>query len=122
MANMGDDSPLNDEISSESSHPTLHDVVETLGLPTLLSISPELHGLLASEPRQAVLAHLHETDRQVTVAELVDHLVTTDVERDEQRARTVLHHVHLPKLSDGGLVAWNQREDAVSASFGERPR
>lgn len=120
MANMGDDSSLDDnEIPSEPPPSTLQDVIDTFGLSTLLSISPELHDALASEPRQAVFARLHETDGRATVSELADHLVRTGVERDKQRARTVLHHVHLPKLSDSGLVSWNRRENVVSTSLGE---
>ncbi|WP_227353908.1 DUF7344 domain-containing protein [Haladaptatus salinisoli] len=116
MANRGDDSPLDaSETPSDPSLSTLQDAVETFGLPTLLGVPPELHGLLASEQRQAVLARLHETDGRATVAELADHLVATDVERDERRARTALHHVHLPKLSGGGLVAWDRRDDVVTA-------
>lgn len=92
---------------------TFDDVARTVGLDVLLRIPPELHEACSDDARREVLAHLYETDQRVTVTDLADYLAATGIERDRDRAETVLHHTHLPKLDALGAVRWNREDGAV---------
>lgn len=79
----------------------------------------ELHGLLASERRRHLLSHLSTEDHDpVSTDELVD--VIAECEHPDpgpatHRARitTDLHHVHLPKLADAGVVEYDSVAEIV---------
>jgi len=71
-----------------------------------------LFEILADEQRRRLLAHLMETDDGVAgVSELADRLADGDDERE--RAVIRLHHAHLPKLEDEGIVEYDARSEAV---------
>ncbi len=72
-----------------------------------------MYDALSSEHRRTVVSYLHENDGKATTAELATHLVTAGVESDEKRARTALRHIHLPKLTEGGLVEWAPHRETV---------
>jgi len=67
---------------------------------------------LADEQRRRLLAHLVETDDGVAgLPELADRIADGDDERE--RAIIQLHHTHLPKLEDEGIVEYDARSEAV---------
>lgn len=79
----------------------------------------DLFAALADATRRQVLWYLR-AERETTVADLVDVLVgwrlgDADVVDAAERARIAvsLHHVHLPRLADAGLVEWETDADAV---------
>lgn len=87
-----------------------------------------LFSALANEHRRAVLSSLHRVDADgMAVPELVDEVAQLihDVEgpSDEHRHRTatLLHHIHLPKLEDAGLLVYDREEERVVATTGTRP-
>ncbi|WP_198662194.1 helix-turn-helix transcriptional regulator [Halorussus litoreus] len=69
---------------------------------------------LADEHRRCVLAYLDDCDTGVAAfGDLVDH-VAAEVETASAEAVEVrLHHAHLPKLEDGGLVEFDARSGHV---------
>jgi hypothetical protein len=87
--------------------------VQTLGLNALLRLPPELYEALSSEHRRTVISYLDKNGGKATMAELATHLVTSGIEADEKRARTILQHAHLPKLAEEGLVEWAPRRETV---------
>lgn len=72
---------------------------------------------LAHPVRRAVLAHQRETGATVTTVDaLAGYLASSFDALDEARARTLLHHVHLPKLRELGVVEYDERSGAVRYS------
>lgn len=78
--------------------------------------------LLANPHRRTVLALLAGHDRTLTVRDLTttilrrnhDRSITDVPEAEFDRVRTSLHHVHLPKLADSGLIEYDRdRKTAV---------
>lgn len=68
--------------------------------------------LLADRQRREVLAYLSETDDGTAeVDALVDHLAGEGLDRHE--VVTALHHVHLPKMADAGVVEYDRRSGTV---------
>jgi hypothetical protein len=69
----------------------------------------ELFRALAHARRRRVLAYLRAERRTVPVEQVVDHLATAgaDTLAARREIETSLYHVHLPKLIDVGLVAWD---------------
>lgn len=64
-----------------------------------------MFGLLANERRQRTVQHLAETPEPATITELVDRIARDESHRtDADRIATSLVHVHLPKLTDAGVV------------------
>lgn len=69
---------------------------------------------MTDEKRQTILRVLTESEREVlTIEEITDYIVSTrldhDVEPDKQRRRlrAELHHIHLPKLQQCGLIIYD---------------
>lgn len=84
----------------------------------------EFYRALAERPRRRVMAYLLE-HQETTRAELADVLsgweatedegtMTTPERREEITVR--LHHVHLPKLADAGLITYDQADGRVCMS------
>lgn len=71
--------------------------------------SDEVFGALADERRRLTLAHLRAVDGAASIPELAGRLADADgvVTSDEADVVTALHHVHVPKLVDAGLVEWD---------------
>ncbi|MGQ3412936.1 DUF7344 domain-containing protein [Natrinema sp. LN54] len=76
--------------------------------------SDDVLSAVASEQRRAVLRSLDRTDgKTIAVGALTDRVAEAlrngGVPDDEQRqrVRTALHHIHLPKLEDSGLIAYD---------------
>jgi hypothetical protein len=69
--------------------------------------------LLSHAERRLVVQVLVEADgERVSLADLVDRLVE-EGGRDPRRVRLDLHHRHLPRLEDGGVLAYDSDESAV---------
>lgn len=82
--------------------------------------------LLANYERRRVLGFLMDApDGTAAMDELVDHLSTRRAERVGERpgrshVTTTLHHVHLPKLADAGVVEYDARGRTVRYRADER--
>ena len=74
-----------------------------------------LFELLANRHRRRLLAYLVETDDGVaTFSELIDHVAGVDSEdADEREVAISIHHTHLPKLADEGVVEYDDRSETV---------
>lgn len=92
----------------------------TDGEPTL----DRIFDLLGSRRRRYVLYYLNETDADVvTLDDVAERVVAwerewagdDDADRDThlEYVRTALHHNHLPRLADAGLVDYDPRSRTV---------
>lgn len=63
--------------------------------------------------RRAVLRHLDSEEGQVALADLAERVADGDA-RDPDRLAAALHHNHLPKLAECGLVEYDSRENRVA--------
>lgn len=78
--------------------------------------------VLASARRRTVVRCLRSAESPLAVADLARDVVATErdvgprdvSEEDVERAYTSLHHVHLPKLADGGYIGYDDDRSAVS--------
>ncbi|WP_336344875.1 DUF7344 domain-containing protein [Halalkalicoccus ordinarius] len=72
---------------------------------------------LANAHRRRVVRRLFERDAPVPFERLVDDLATTQAaetgEADREAVRIALHHTHLPKLVDDGVVTFDREESIV---------
>ena len=73
----------------------------------------ELFAVLSDARRLQVLLCLREQRRPITFAELCEAVIEREsgsldggVDLDDHLVTTTLHHVHLPKLREVGLVRW----------------
>lgn len=75
--------------------------------------------VLANAQRRRVLEYLRrQGPREATLEELAAHLQSypdapTDRLRGQDRGRVVLVQMHLPQLSDTGIVDWNRDRERV---------
>lgn len=109
----------------------MNDAVEKRAIETLFPPAPgasvdELFGLLANERRQALLSVLATRGGPVDVDELTRAIAAletstdaTDVdESDLRRVRLTLHHVHLPKMADYGVISYDRNHRMVALADG----
>lgn len=111
-----DDRESDDRESEEAERDRPASRVESLSIDATLE-------LLADRERRAVLGYLMDDPRgTATVSELADHLAEmraeeagdeADPEEAGDEATTTLHHVHLPKLADAGVVEYDDRSGEV---------
>lgn len=76
----------------------------------------DLMDITAEPYRRRILSYLSSIpEDRCSVAELVDALrsPSTGDDLSEKRLRQRLHHVHLPKLQDHGLIAYDDEENDV---------
>lgn len=75
--------------------------------------------LLANYDRRCILEYLMESQHgTATVDELVEHLLEKQAERTGERPAydhvlTTLHHIHVPKLVDAGVVEYDARSQEI---------
>lgn len=62
--------------------------------------------LLSSEVRRDIVAALHET-RSIRRPDLTATLADGDGETARRRLRIALHHRHLPRLADAGVIEYD---------------
>jgi hypothetical protein len=113
MVEANDKRPERVTATPETPMATFDDAARTFGLGVLMRIPPELHEALSDDTRREVLAYLYEIDRWVTITDLAEYLAATGIERGRDRAETVLHHTHLPKLDALEVVRWNREDETV---------
>lgn len=76
--------------------------------------------LLSDERRRLVLEHLLRRPSPVSVPEVVDHLVTAELNGHDQaeelssRIAVSLHHIHLPKLAAADLIDYDRERREVT--------
>ncbi|ODR80377.1 hypothetical protein BG842_02165 [Haladaptatus sp. W1] len=66
--------------------------------------------VIADPQRRHILSYLSsDSETHCSVAKLVDHLQsqTTGADQSQRHLRQRLHHVHLPKLQDVGLITYD---------------
>ena len=101
---------------------------ETEGEPTTLAVeaTPSLDTIfeiLANRRRRHVLYYLYEQPDGVAtleelsgVVESIEAETQTDANDDDERReriKTELHHAHLPKLEDAGVIEHDRRSETV---------
>lgn len=75
--------------------------------------------LLSDYDRRCLLGYLRDDpDGTATVEELVDHLADkrakrTDDAPDIDRIETRLHHTHIPKLANAGVIEYDDRSGEI---------
>lgn len=73
-----------------------------------------LFDVLAAERRRHTLRHLVAAGTTVPLTELATHVATaTD---DQQEVKIDLHHRHLPKLAEEGLVSYDTEANLTTAT------
>ena len=88
--------------------------------------SGDVAGALASERRRAVLRHLQTTDGEASLVELGSAVFATERSVDaspacRRRVELSLHHVHLPKLEDAGVLDYDRSEKTARLRAGVGP-
>lgn len=77
----------------------------------------EIFPLLADERRRIVIHYLTRQVGAVSVEDLADHLAFREGTRDEEAIERILinlHHSHLPRLADSGLVRFDRERKTVT--------
>ncbi|MFC7155045.1 ArsR family transcriptional regulator [Halomarina halobia] len=70
--------------------------------------------LLAHHRRRAILELLIEVDDGgITFSRLVRAIARSEGEDDSESIRIDLHHCHLPRLADAGVVEYDHRSGAI---------
>ncbi|ESP90197.1 DUF7344 domain-containing protein [Candidatus Halobonum tyrrellensis] len=73
-----------------------------------------LVALLADRRRRTVVRHLAERPAESSLETLVETLSPANADpADERELRTALHHNHLPRLDEAGLVEYDAATHAV---------
>lgn len=96
-------------------HPSVSDGTGELPMRTLFEI-------LADDQRRHILTFLHSAGKPVTLAEIIDHVVVREqgvssddlLEEERTRVALALHHTHLPKLMDAGMVTYDHTEETIA--------
>lgn len=70
-------------------------------------------GLLANRQRRHALRYLARTDGATSLDAVVAHVCEQVNGDDRPTVRTTLHHVHLPRLADRGIVEYDPRRSRV---------
>jgi len=86
----------------------------------------DLFSLLRNERRRSVIHYLREHDGPADLRDLSEHIAAmeNDCEPDEvtykqrKRVQTALYQMHLPKLADQGIVAYDRRAGRVELASG----
>ena len=92
---------------------------------TSLSLDATLE-ILAHHDRRAIIDYLRDTDDQTaTISELANHLASQKAKQSHERPgndhiRTTLHHIHMPKLVDAGIVDYDARSQEIRYWGSER--
>lgn len=82
--------------------------------------------ILANHDRREIIEYLRDTaDQTATIDELANHLVSQKAEQAAEHpghdyVQTTLHHIHIPKLVDSGLIDYDARNQEVRYWGSER--
>lgn len=72
--------------------------------------------ILADSQRRAVLTYLLQFERRADLEELADHVIDTDATDTDGHRGATLHHLHLPKLADAGLITYDGEQQTAVAT------
>lgn len=79
----------------------------------------ERHTLLASEQRRQAIAVLSFADAPVDLDDLTHAVATrgeqSDDEESIERIKITLHHIHLPKMEDFGVLEYDTEGNVVES-------
>jgi hypothetical protein len=106
-----------DDSSDEADDRPVGDV--SLSLDTTLEI-------LANRDRRAVIEYLRDSPgHTATINELANHLVSRKAEQATEHpghdhVQTTLHHIHVPKLVDAGVIDYDARNQEIRYWGSER--
>lgn len=73
----------------------------------------ERYTILSHPARRRVLEYLEQCDGQTSIDEIVDHLCNREDGSDADRLRIGLHHNHLPRLDEGGVLSYDQVDGKI---------
>ncbi|WP_231188349.1 hypothetical protein [Haladaptatus sp. DYF46] len=71
----------------------------------------QLYKLLADHRRRVLLHCLRDTEASLSISALVTELTQRDDREPSERdvkAEIAVHHIHLPKLADAGVIEYDQ--------------
>lgn len=71
--------------------------------------------ILANGRRRAVLSYLLEDERRADLEDLAAHVTTTVPTDADRPTAATLHHLHLPKLADAGLISYDHEQGTAVA-------
>ncbi|WP_135364930.1 DUF7344 domain-containing protein [Halosimplex halophilum] len=83
-----------------------HEALEPAADATASDETDALFAVLSNADRRFVLSHLAQRETPPALDPLAGALATWNDDRSREDARIALHHVHLPKLEDAGLVTY----------------
>ena len=118
----GDDSTFGTRPSEEqTSENDLWGTIEAVGAVNLMAVPPVVFEAFSAEPRMHVVEYLLRHDRPASVDELAmivaasenDVPWTAIAPQQQERVAIELHHAHLPKLADSGLIEWDRDDGTV---------
>jgi hypothetical protein len=75
--------------------------------------------ILANNDRRAIIEYLRDVaDQTATIDELVNYLVSQKSKQSDEypgrdHVQTTLHHIHIPKLVDAGLIDYDARNQEI---------
>lgn len=72
--------------------------------------------LLSREPRRKIMYVMEdENDRVFAYEDITEEMIDRDhiSEEEEERFRTQMIHIHLPKIEESGLVEHDQRSETI---------
>jgi DNA-binding transcriptional ArsR family regulator len=86
----------------------------------------DLFSMLRNERRREVIHYLHGHEGEVDLRELSEYIAAMENECDPEevtykqrkRVQTALYQMHLPKLADQGIVAYDRRAGRVELAAG----
>jgi hypothetical protein len=79
-----------------------------------------LFDVLSADRRRYALQHLIGTTSTVPLAELADYVATAESMGDQEAVAIDLHHRHLPKLAEEGLVRYDAEANQATATAAGR--
>jgi hypothetical protein len=83
----------------------------------------QLYTLLADHQRRVLLQCLRNTEASLSTSTLVTELTPSDDRESSERdveAEIAVHHIHLPKLADAGVIEYDQ--SAQQAAYTAPPQ
>lgn len=75
--------------------------------------------ILANNDRRAIIEYLRDAaDQTATIDELANYLISQKSKQSEEypghdHIQTTLHHIHIPKLVDAGLIDYDARNQKI---------
>jgi len=85
-----------------------------------LSVSKQCE-LLASRRRRVILRYLTARPSElVNIDELADFLLTHGEGSERQNIMHSLHHVHVPKLADAGVITYHREQHQLTYQGGRK--